>query len=62
MDDMPCGHCIVCDDEEPVDHSDAGFCDHCGGVFHWTVCGTWVDGKHTCDNCADSTPDTPEAQ
>jgi hypothetical protein len=48
-DEMPCGLCPVCDD--PVDHSDAGFCVHCGLAFHWSGCGQWHDDQHTCNNC-----------
>jgi hypothetical protein len=48
--DMPCGNCCVCRD--PVDHSEAGFCEVCGNAFHWNECGGWEDGKHTCENCS----------
>ena len=49
MRDMPCGDCCVCDD--PLDHSEAGFCKSCGGGFHWNLCGRWSRSEHTCDNC-----------
>lgn len=48
-----CGDCSVCN--KPVDHSDAGFCDDCGGVFHWTRCGGWGPSKHRCNNCGGDT-------
>lgn len=47
---MPCGECCVCN--EYLDHSDAGFCEHCGSGFHWNDCGTWEKNKHTCQNCS----------
>lgn len=47
--DMPCGLCCVCD--EPVDHSEAGFCRVCGGAFHWRGCGGWSGMQHVCDEC-----------
>lgn len=49
MGDMPCGLCVVCDEE--LDHSDAGFCVECGHGFHWGLCGEWGDAGHTCNNC-----------
>ena len=49
MNDMPIGNCVVCD--EPLDHSDAGFCGDCGGAFCWSCCGGWGPSKHRCDNC-----------
>lgn len=55
-DDMPCGDCCVCD--EPVDHSDAGFCATCKGAFHWHRCGGWHGSEHACENCH-STEDEP---
>lgn len=47
--DMYCGVCPICD--EDVDHSEAGFCDHCKQPFHWSRCGTWIGGVHSCNEC-----------
>lgn len=49
MGEMPVGLCCVCGDE--LDHSDAGFCQACGGAFCWSRCGGWVDDEHICNNC-----------
>jgi len=46
-----CGDCPVCGD--PVNHSDAGFCDACGKAFCWGSCGTWRGSKHCCNECND---------
>jgi len=49
MSDMPIGNCNVCGN--PLDHSDAGFCEECGQAFHWNNCGRWLNNKHCCDTC-----------
>lgn len=48
-DAMPCGNCCVCGEE--LDHAEAGFCEHCQEGFHWSRCGGWKGGKHTCETC-----------
>ena len=45
----PVGECVVC--EGFVDERDAGYCETCSGVFHWSHCGTWYGNKHMCENC-----------
>jgi len=50
---MPVGDCCVCGDM--VDHSEMGNCETCGGVFHWSQCGSWENGKHTCEKCMEET-------
>lgn len=51
MGDMPIGTCVVCEDQ--LDHSDAGFCEVCGGAFCWWNCGDWQLGEHRCTTCMD---------
>lgn len=46
------GDCCVC--HESVNHSEAGFCVVCKGVFHWSRCGEWGVSGHLCENCDDS--------
>ena len=45
-----CGGCCVCN--KTVDHSKAGCCEKCAGIFHWNECGDWGDLHRICDNCA----------
>lgn len=45
------GNCCVCHD--PVDFNKGSQCEFCGGVFHWSYCGSWHEGKHSCSNCND---------
>ncbi len=58
MGDMPVGECCVC--EEPLDHSDAGFCDDCGAAFCWSGCGGWGPDGHRCNNCGGDEDDVQE--
>jgi len=44
-----CGDCCTCG--KAVDHSDAGFCRDCNGVFCWSECGTWFGAHHRCNAC-----------
>lgn len=50
-DAMPCGDCCVCG--EYLDHQGAGFCESCGGGFHWSQCGGWSLGEKRCDGCSE---------
>ena len=45
------GECSVCDD--PVDESEAGYCEICKQPFCWSYCGGWCGGNHICNNCQD---------
>lgn len=51
----PVGECVVC--EGWPDESKAGYCESCGGPFHWGHCGGWVGSKHMCDNCKEDIGD-----
>ena len=43
------GDCGVCG--ESVDENEAGHCQGCKQVFHWSRCGGWHNSAHVCNRC-----------